>query len=197
MKSVIYINGGELMISAGEFRRGITFEKDGDVYQILEFQHVKTGRGGAFVRTKIKSVLTGIIKDETFNSTEKFKRAHIETREMQYLYADDSLYYFMDPDTYEQLPIDNKIAHDAIQYLEEGDNATVRFYEGRIFEVESPNFVELEITSTEPGIKGDTTSGATKPATVSTGLTLNVPLFVDNGDIIKIDTRTGEYMSRI
>ncbi|HLR20448.1 MAG TPA: elongation factor P [Tissierellaceae bacterium] len=185
------------MISAGEFRRGITFEKDGDVYQILEFQHVKTGRGGAFVRTKIKSVLTGIIKDETFNSTEKFKRAHIETREMQYLYADDSLYYFMDPDTYEQLPIDNKIAHDAIQYLEEGDNATVRFYEGRIFEVESPNFVELEITSTEPGIKGDTTSGATKPATVSTGLTLNVPLFVDNGDIIKIDTRTGEYMSRI
>lgn len=185
------------MISAGDFRKGITFEDNGDVYQILEFQHVKTGRGGAFVRTKVKSVLTGIIKDATFNSTERFKRAHIDTREMQYLYADGSLYYFMDPDTYEQLPIDEAIAKEAIEYLEEGDTATVRLYEERVFEIEAPNFVELEVTSTEPGLRGDTTSGATKPATVATGVTLNVPLFINNGDIIKIDTRTGEYMSRV
>lgn len=185
------------MISAGDFRKGVTFEMDGDVYQIMDFQHVKPGKGAAFVRTKIRSVLTGVTKDVTFNPTERYPRANIETREMQYLYGDGSLYYFMDPDTYEQLPIDVEVAEEAMNYLKESDMATVRFYQGRAFEVQAPNFVELEVTATEPGIKGDTSSGATKPATVETGVTLNVPLFVGNGDIIRIDTRTGEYMSRV
>lgn len=185
------------MISAGDFRKGITFEMDGDVYQVVDFQHVKPGKGAAFVRTKIRSVLTGVTKDVTFNPTERYARANIETREMQYLYNDGSLYYFMDPDTYEQLPIDKEVVEEAIKYIKENDNATVRFYQGKAFEVQAPNFVELEVTATEPGIKGDTSSGATKPATVETGVTLNVPLFVGNGDIIRIDTRTGEYMSRV
>ncbi|MBC8590582.1 elongation factor P [Wansuia hejianensis] len=185
------------MISAGDFRKGVTFVMDGDVYQIVDFQHVKPGKGAAFVRAKIRNVLTGGTKDTTFNPTERFERANIETKEMQYLYNDGELYYFMDLDTYEQLPLEHDSVEEAIKYLKENDNATLRFYQGKAFEVLPPNFVELEVTATEPGIKGDTSSGATKPATVETGFTLNVPLFVNMGDIIRIDTRTGEYMSRI
>lgn len=184
------------MISAGDFRKGITFEWDGIVYQVIDFQHVKPGKGAAFVRTKIKNVKTGSIKDETFNPTERFERAIIESKEMQYLYNDGQLYYFMDLETYEQVPLDFGIVEDTIKYLKENDSASVKFYQGLPFELEAPNFVELEVTATEPGIKGDTSSGATKPATVETGYTLNVPLFVNMGDIIKIDTRTGDYLSR-
>ena len=152
--------------------------------------------GAAFVRTKIRSVMSGGTKDITFNPTEKFPKAQIETKEMQYLYNDGELFYFMDTETYEQLPLDKSAVEDAMVYLKENDNATIRFYHGKAFEVLPPNFVELEVTDTEPGVKGDTASGATKPATVETGATINVPLFVNMGDIIRIDTRTGDYLSR-
>lgn len=185
------------MISAGDFRKGTTFEMDGDVFQVVEFQHVKPGKGAAFVRTKIRSVLSGASRDSTFNPSERFPRARIETKEMQYLYSDGELYYFMDNDTYEQIPLDRSAVEDSIIYLRENDTASISFYEGKAIEVTPSNFVELEVTATEPGIKGDTSSGATKPATVETGLTLNVPLFVNLGDTIRIDTRTGDYMSRV
>jgi elongation factor P len=185
------------MISAGDFRKGVTFEMDGDVFQIMDFQHVKPGKGAAFVRTKIRSVLTGTNKDITFNPTERFTKAVIETKEMQYLYSDSDLYYFMDGETYDQIPLEKEAVEDAIVYLKENDTATIRFFQGKAFEVLPSNFVELEVTETEPGLKGDTSSGATKPATVETGYTLHVPLFVDLNDIIRIDTRTGEYMSRV
>lgn len=185
------------MISAGDFRKGATFVMDGDVYQVIDFQHVKPGKGAAFVRTKIKNVLTGSSRDHTFNPTERFEKANIETTEMQYLYNDGELYYFMNLDTYEQIPIEKSSMEEAVMYLRENDNATIKFFKGKAFEVTAPNFVELEVTETEPGLKGDTSSGATKPATVETGLTLNVPLFVNLGDTIRIDTRTGDYMSRV
>ena len=167
------------MIQAGDFRKGTTFEMDGDVWQIIDFQHVKPGKGAAFVRTKIRSVMTG------------------SNRDMQYLYNDGTLYYFMDPESYEQLPIDKDSVEEAILYIKENDMATIKFFKGKAFQVSPPNFVELEITQTEPGIKGNTATGATKPATVETGATVNVPLFVNEGDKIKIDTRTGEYLSRV
>lgn len=185
------------MISASEFRKGITFEMDGDVYQIIDFQHVKPGKGAAFVRAKIKSVMSGGTKELTFNPTERFPKAPIETKEMQYLYNDGELYYFMDTETYEQLPLEKDAVEEAMMYLKENDNATIRFFRGKAFEVNAPNFVELEVTETEPGVKGDTASGANKPATVETGAVITVPLFVNIGDKIKIDTRTGEYLSRI
>lgn len=185
------------MIQAGDFRKGTTFEMDGDVWQIIDFQHVKPGKGAAFVRTKIRSVMTGSNRDMTFNPNEKHEEARIETREMQYLYNDGTLYYFMDPDSYEQLPIDKASVEEAILYIKENDMATIKFFKGKAFQVSPPNFVELEITQTEPGIKGNTATGATKPATVETGATVNVPLFVNEGDKIKIDTRTGEYLSRV
>ena len=185
------------MISAGDFRKGVTFEMDGDVFQIMDFQHVKPGKGAAFVRTKIRSVLTGTNKDITFNPTERFTKAVIETKEMQYLYSDSDLYYFMDGETYDQIPLEKEAVEDAIVYLKENDTATIRFFQGKAFEVLPSNFVELEVTETEPGLKGDTSSGATKPATVETGYTLHVPLFVDLNEVIRIDTRTGEYMSRV
>ena len=185
------------MIQAGDFRKGTTFEMDGDVWQIIDFQHVKPGKGAAFVRTKIRSVMTGSNRDMTFNPNEKYEEARIETREMQYLYNDGTLYYFMDPDSYEQLPIDKASVEEAILYRKENDMATIKFFKGKAFQVSPPNFVELEITQTEPGIKGNTATGATKPATVETGATVNVPLFVNEGDKIKIDTRTGEYLSRV
>ena len=185
------------MIQAGDFRKGTTFEMDGDVWQIIDFQHVKPGKGAAFVRTKIRSVMTGSNRDMTFNPNEKYEEARIETREMQYLYNDGTLYYFMDPDSYEQLPIDKDSVEEAILYIKENDMATIKFFKGKAFQVSPPNFVELEITQTEPGIKGNTATGATKPATVETGATVNVPLFVNEGDKIKIDTRTGEYLSRV
>ncbi|WP_297811172.1 elongation factor P [uncultured Finegoldia sp.] len=185
------------MIQAGDFRKGTTFEMDGDVWQIIDFQHVKPGKGAAFVRTKIKSVMTGSNRDMTFNPNEKYEEARIETKEMQYLYNDGTLYYFMDPESYEQLPIDKESVEEAILYIKENDMATIKFFKGKAFQVSPPNFVELEITQTEPGIKGNTATGATKPATVETGATVNVPLFVNEGDKIKIDTRTGEYLSRV
>jgi elongation factor P len=185
------------MISAGDFRKGVTFEMDGDVYQIVDFQHVKPGKGAAFVRTKIKNIMTGATKDHTFNPNDRYPRARIETKEMQYLYNDGELYYFMDNETYEQLPLNKEDVEDAIIYIKESTNATIRFYQGKPFDVEAPNFVELEITHTEPGVKGDTATGATKPATLETGATVNVPLFVNIGDAVKIDTRTGEYLSRV
>ena len=185
------------MISAGDFRNGVTFEMDGDVFQIIDFQHVKPGKGAAFVRTKVRSVLSGGQKDITFNPTERFPKAVIETKEMQYLYSDAGLYYFMDGETYDQIPLEKEAVEDAIVYLKENDTATIRFFHGKAFEVLASNFVELEVTETEPGLKGDTSSGATKAATVETGYKLYVPLFVNLNDIIKIDTRTGEYMSRV
>lgn len=185
------------MISAGDFRKGVTFVMDGDVYQIVDFQHVKPGKGAAFVRAKIRSVINGGAKETTFNPSEKFESAVIETKEMQYLYNDGELYYFMDNDTYEQIPIEKSYVEEALSFMRENDTATIQIYQGKPFNVSPANFVELEVTETEPGLKGDTTSGATKPATVETGFTLLVPLFVDRGDIIRIDTRSGEYMSRV
>lgn len=184
------------MISAGEFRKGMTFEMDGQVLMIVDFQHVKPGKGAAFVRTKIKNVITGSVIEKTFNPTEKFPEAVIERKEMQYLYNDGSLYYFMDLDTYEQIPLNYDIVEDAIIYLKENDNAIIKFYKGEAFSVEAPNFVELEVTHTEPGVKGDTATNTLKPATVETGTTIMVPLFINTGDRIRIDTRSGEYMER-
>ncbi len=185
------------MISAGDFRKGVTFIMDGDVYQVIDFQHVKPGKGAAFVRTKIKSVMSGGSKEITFNPSDRYEKAVIESKEMQYLYNDGELYYFMDNETYDQVPLEEDVVEEAIVYLKENDTATVKFHKGKAFDVAPPNFVELEVTETEPGIKGDTSSGAVKPATVETGATLNVPLFVNLGDVIKIDTRTGEYLSRV
>ena len=185
------------MISASDFRKGVTFEMDGDVYQVVDFQHVKPGKGAAFVRTKIRSVMTGASKEIAFNPNDKFPKAHIETREMQYLYNDGELYYFMDNETYEQIPLIKEDVEDTIIYIKENDVAIIRFYQGKPFEVVPPNFVELVVTQTEPGVKDDTATGATKPATLETGATINVPLFINVGDKLKIDTRTGEYLSRV
>ena len=184
------------MINAGDFKKGITMEWDGGVWTIVDFQHVKPGKGAAFVRTKIKNVMSGAVVERTFNPTDKMPRAIIETRDMQYLYNDGDLYYFMDPETYDQLPIGKDAVEEAIKFVKENDNVTIRFYNGSAFSVEPPNFVDLEITHTEPGFKGDTTSNTYKPATTETGFEVMVPLFVNIGDKIKIDTRSGEYLSR-
>ena len=186
-----------LMITAGDFRKGTTFELDGQVFTVVDFMHVKPGKGAAFVRTKMKNVITGGITERTFNPTEKVQEAVIERKEMQYLYNDGSLYYFMDMDTYDQIPLNKEKVEDAIQYLKENMFATIKFYKGEAFSVEPPNFVELLITHCEPGIKGDTATNATKPATLETGFEIMVPLFVNEGDVIRIDTRTGEYMERV
>mgnify|MGYP006279374281 CR=1 FL=1 len=185
------------MILAGDFKKGLTIEIDGEIYQIIDFQHVKPGKGAAFVRTKIKNLKTGSIREDTFNPSDKYQKAHIETKEMQYLYSDGELYHFMDTETYEQIALNYDQVEDAIKFIKENDVAIMKFYEGKPFQVEAPNFVELVITHTEPGIKGDTASGATKPAEVETGATINVPLFVNIGDKVKIDTRTGDYLSRV
>ena len=184
------------MITAGEFRKGVTVEWDGGVWNIVDFQHVKPGKGAAFVRTKIKNVMTGAVVERTFNPTDKMPRAIVETKEMQYVYADGDLYYFMDLDTYEQMPLNREQVEDAIPFVKESTNVTVRFFKGVAFNVTAPNFVELEVTDTEPGFKGDTASNTYKPATVETGYTLQVPLFINTGDRIRIDTRVGEYMER-
>ena len=185
------------MVSAGDFRNGITFEEDGNVFQIVEFQHVKPGKGAAFVRTKIRNVISGSVVERTYNPTAKFPTAYIERREMTYSYQDGDLYYFMDNETYDQIPLNHEQVEDAIQFIKENTNVTMRFFKGKPFSVEAPNFVELQVTETEPGFKGDTASNTTKPATVETGYTLNVPLFVNTGDMLRIDTRTGEYMERV
>ena len=185
------------MVSAGDFRKGITFEMDDDVYVIIDFQHDKPGKGAAFVRAKIKNVKTGSVVERTFNPSEKFPKAHIETKEMQYLYNDGNLYYFMDQETFEQIPLNYDQVEEAMKYLKENNNATIKFIKGQAFSVEAPFFVELEVTETDPGFKGDTATGANKPAIVETGAQITVPLFVEIGDVIRIDTRTGEYMERV
>ncbi len=179
------------MISAGDFRNGITLEIDGNVYQIMEFQHVKPGKGAAFVRTKIKNVMNGGVVEKTFRPTEKFPSARIDRVDMQYLYSDGDLYNFMDVNTYEQVALNQETIGDALKFVKENEMCKICSYNGKVFSVEPPLFVELEITDTEPGFKGDTATGATKPAVVETGATVYVPLFVNQGDKIKIDTRTG------
>ena len=184
------------MITAGDFRNGVTFEYEGSVYQIIQFQHVKPGKGAAFVRTKIKNVITGGVVEKTFNPTDKMPKAHIDRRDMQYLYNDGELYYFMDQESFEQLPLGADVLEGALPFLKDEMVVKVLSYKGKVFGVEPPNFVELTITETEPGFKGDTATGATKPATLETGYVLQVPLFVDEGTVIRVDTRTGEYMER-
>lgn len=184
------------MIVAGDFKKGITVEFDGGVWTIVDFQHVKPGKGAAFVRTKIKNVMTGAVIERTFNPTDKMPRAHIESKEMDYLYNDGELYYFMDNETYEQIPLNYDKVEEAIKFVKENSPVNIRYYNGEPFSVEAPNFVELTVTDTEPGFKGDTASNTYKPATLETGFTVMVPLFINIGDVLKIDTRTGEYLSR-
>ena len=184
------------MINASDFRNGITFEMDNGIWTIVSFLHVKPGKGAAFVRTKIKNIVTGAVLERTFNPTEKFQKAIIETKEMTYLYNDGELYYFMDTESFEQIPMTADQVEGTINFVKENTNVTVRFFKGAPFSVAAPNFVELEVIATEPGFKGDTASNTTKPATVETGFTLQVPLFIEIGDKLKIDTRVGEYLSR-
>ena len=184
------------MISAGDFRNGVTLEIDGQVVQILEFQHVKPGKGAAFVRTKIKNVMTGAVVERTFRPTEKFPAARIDRVDMQYLYSDGDLYHFMNVETFDQIALNSDDVGDSLKFVKENEMVKICSHNGNVFAVEAPLFVELEIIDTEPGFKGDTATGATKPATVETGAVVNVPLFVETGNKIKIDTRTGEYLSR-
>ena len=184
------------MIYASDFRKGITFEMNGEPHVVLDFQHVKPGKGAAFVRTKYRNILTGATREEAFNPNDKFPKAHIETKQMQYLYNDGELYYFMDQDTYDQVPLTFELVEDAIKYIRENDVATVKFYKDNAFTVEAPNFVDLEVVETEPGVKGDTATNVTKAATVETGAVIQVPIFINEGEKIQIDTRTGEYLGR-
>lgn len=185
------------MISAGDIRKGTTFELDGQVFTVVDFLHVKPGKGAAFVRTKLRNVIAGGVTERTFNPTAKFQEAVIERKEMQYLYSDGELYYFMDQETFEQIPLNYEKVEDAIKFLKENMLAVIKFYKGEAFSVEAPNFVELLITHAEPGVKGNTATNVTKPATVETGAIINVPVFVNEGDVVRIDTRTGEYMERV
>ena len=185
------------MISAGEFRNGVTFEQDGQVLQVVEFQHVKPGKGAAFVRTKTKNVITGAVVETSYNPTAKFPQAFIERREMTYSYADGDLYYFMDTETYEQVPINKNDVGDSFKFCKENEVCKVLSYKGKVFGVEIPNFIDLTITKTEPGFKGNTATNTLKPAVVETGAEIRVPLFINEGDVVRIDTRTGEYMERV
>ena len=185
------------MVSAGDFRNGVTLEMEGNNYQIIEFQHVKPGKGAAFVRTKLKNIINGGVVEKTFRPTEKFPTARIDRVEMQYLYNDGDLFYFMNTETYDQIALNNETIGDALKFVKENEMVKVCSHNGNVFAVEAPLFVELEVTDTEPGFKGDTATGATKPATVETGAVVYVPLFVETGDKLKIDTRTGEYLSRV
>lgn len=185
------------MVSAGDFKKGLTVEIDGQVWVIVDFQHVKPGKGAAFVRTKIKNVVTGGVLEKSFNPSEKFPKAHVERKEMQYLYSDGELYHFMDNETYEQLPLNQGLVEDALPYLKENMNVTIKFFKGEAFSVEPPNFVELEIAETEPGFKGDTATAGNKPAITETGAKIMVPLFIEIGDKVRVDTRTGDYMERV
>ncbi|MCI8434881.1 MAG: elongation factor P [Clostridia bacterium] len=185
------------MISAGDFRKGVTVEIDGKIYVIVDFQHVKPGKGAAFVRAKIKNLETGQVLEQTFNPSDKYPPAHIERKEMQYSYRDGELYYFMDMESYEMVPLNYDIVADAMQFVKEEMSVNVQFYKGRAFSVEPPNFVELEIVETEPGIQGDTSKAGNKPAKLETGFNIMVPLFINNGEKIRVDTRTGTYMERV
>ena len=184
------------MVSAGDFRNGMTFEMDGDVYQIIEFQHVKPGKGAAFVRTKIRNVIAGSVVERTFNPTEKFPTAYIERKEMEYSYNDGDLYYFMDPESYELVPINSSDLSDNFKFVKENTVCKILSYKGSVFGVEPPFFMELEVTKTDPGFAGNTAANTLKPATLETGAEIKVPLFINEGDMIRVDTRTGEYMER-
>ena len=184
------------MISAGDFRNGATFEMDGSVYSIIEFQHVKPGKGAAFVRTKIRNVITGAVVEKTFSPTEKFPTAYIERKDMQYLYKDGDLYYFMDNETYENIPISGDTLGDNFKFVKENTDVKVLSYKGNIFGVEPPFCIELQVVKTDPGFAGNTATNATKPATLETGAEIKVPLFIEEGEMIRVDTRTGEYMER-
>ena len=184
------------MITAGDFRNGVTFEMDGGVYQVIEFQHVKPGKGAAFVRTKYKNVITGAVVETSFNPTAKFPTAYIERKEMEYSYSDGDLYYFMDQETFELVPIGKAELGDNFKFVKENMMCRVLSYKGKVFGVEPPTFVELQVTATEPGVRGDTATNVTKPATLETGAEVRVPLFIDEGEMIRVDTRTGEYMER-
>lgn len=184
------------MITAGDFRNGVTFEEEGQVLQVVEFQHVKPGKGAAFVRTKTKNVITGAVVEKSYNPTAKFPTAFIERKDMEYSYNDGELYYFMDPESYELVPINESDLSDNFKFVKENMVCKVLSYKGKVFGVEPPTFVTLQVTQTDPGFKGDTATNATKPATLETGAEIKVPLFIDEGEMINVDTRTGEYMSR-
>ena len=184
------------MVTAGDFRNGVTFEMDGNVYSIIEFQHVKPGKGAAFVRTKIRNVISGAVTEKTFNPNDKYPTAFIERKDMEYLYNDGDLYYFMDSETYEQLPISPNVLGDNFRFVKENMVCKVLSYKGNVFGIEPPNFVELQVTETEPGVKGDTATNVTKPATLETGAEIKVPIFINEGEMIRVDTRAGEYMER-
>ncbi|MGL5259155.1 MAG: elongation factor P [Lachnospiraceae bacterium] len=185
------------MISAGDFRNGLTIEYDGNIFQIVEFQHVKPGKGAAFVRTKLRNIINGGLVEKTFRPSEKCPQARIDRKDMQYLYSDGDLFHFMDQESYEQIALNEETVGEYLKFVKENDVCKVCSHNGNVFAIEPPLFVELEITETEPGFKGDTAQGATKPATVETGAIVYVPLFVEQGDKIKIDTRSGDYLSRV
>ena len=184
------------MLTAGDFKNGVTFEKDGQVCQVIEFQHVKPGKGAAFVRTKYKNVVTGAIREESFNPTAKFENAVIERRDLEYLYNDGDLYYFMDQESYEQIPLNKEKLGDNFKVVKENTVCRICSFKGNVFSVEPPTFVELRVTETEPGVRGDTATNVTKAATLETGATIKVPIFINEGDLLRIDTRTGEYLER-
>ena len=184
------------MINAGEFRNGVTFEMEGSVWQIVEFQHVKPGKGAAFVRTKLRDVINGSVVEKTFRPSEKFPKAQIEYKNMQYLYEDGGLFYFMDDVTYEQIPLSKDQLGDALKFVKENDYIKILSYKGNVFGVEPPNFVELIVTETEPGVRGDTATNVQKSAKLETGAIINVPIFINEGEKIRVDTRTGQYMER-
>ncbi len=184
------------MISAGDFRNGVTFEEDGNVLQVIEFQHVKPGKGAAFVRTKTKNVITGAVTEKSYNPSAKFPTAYIERRNMEYSYNDDGIYYFMDSETYEMTPVSEADLPESFRFVKENEECKILSYKGKVFGVEPPTFVTLEVTNTEPGLKGNTATNTLKPATVETGAEIRVPLFINEGDMIRIDTRTCEYMER-
>ena len=183
-------------ITAGDFRNGVTFEMDGNVMQVVEFQHVKPGKGAAFVRTKMKNVITGAVTETSFNPTAKFESATVDRQNMEYSYTDGDLYYFMNPETYELEPVDASVLSDSFKFVKENMECTINSYKGKVFAVDPPNFVDLEVTQTDPGFAGNTATNATKPAIVETGAEVKVPLFIEPGEKIKIDTRSGEYLSR-
>ena len=184
------------MLTAGDFRNGVTFEMEGKVYQVIEFQHVKPGKGAAFVRTKYKDVVTGTIRETSFNPTAKFENAVIERRRLDYLYNDGELYYFMDPETYDQIPLNSDKLGDNFKFVKENTTCTISSFKGNVFSVEPPTFVELAVTETEPGVRGDTATNVTKSATLETGAVIKVPIFINEGEVLSIDTRTGEYLER-
>ncbi len=184
------------MVLAGDVRKGVTIEYEGNIYQVVEFQHVKPGKGAAFVRTRLKNIITGAVLEKTFNPSEKFENAVIETKKMQYSYTDGDLYYFMDEE-FNLIPLNPDQVEDALKYVKENDTVTVKFYKGSAFSVEPENFVELLVTQSDPGVAGNTATNATKNAVLETGISIQVPMFVNEGDVIRIDTRTGEYMERV